>query len=137
MFMPYFGDTSFFVSLKIEDNNHKRAEEIFVDILAGKYGKIETSDYVLDEAVTVVRKRTKRYDLAVDISRMITRSVWVNMNYATRDEVDAALDAYIQHKDKDLSFTDWVLVKEIEFHGWHGIISFDKGFDTVQISRIY
>ncbi len=135
--MPYFADTAFLVALKIADDyHHDRAEEIFADVLEDKYGTLLSSDYILDEAVTFVRSRTGRYDLAVDVIKMITKSKWIDMRYVTNDEVQAALAEYIKHDDKELSFTDWVSVKMIEFRGFHGIVSFDKDFDRVGIKRI-
>ncbi len=135
--MPYFVDTAFFVALKIaDDDDHERAEEIFADVLENKYGALLASDYILDEAVTFVRRRTRNYDLAVEVIKMITNSKWVDLKYVTKEEVEAAVVAYKKYNDKDLSFTDWVSVKMIEFRGLHGIVSFDGHFDKVNVSRI-
>ena len=135
--MPYFVDTSFFVALfNADDDNHSRAEEIFVEIGNGKYGKLKASDYVLDEAVTVARKRTRRHDIAVRVAEMISNSVWIDMVYVIKDEVIKALKEYRRYQDKELSFTDWVSVLQIRSRGWQGIISFDEDFDKVGMTRI-
>ncbi len=136
--MPYLVDTSYFVALKVaDDTNHDRAEEIFADILDGKYLDLLTLDYVLDEAVTAVRRRTRRHDLAVEVADLIANSKYVTMEYVIRDDVVAALSAYRKYKDKLLSFTDWVQVKNIESHGYSGIVSFDSDFDKVGVPRIH
>jgi predicted nucleic acid-binding protein len=136
--MPYFVDTNFFVALINEDDDyHDRAEEIYVDILNSKYGKLFTSDYVLDEAITVMRVRTKKHDLAVRVGDMISSTVMIKMIYVIANEVFEALNEYKKHDDKDLTFTDWVLVRQIKGRGYHGIVSFDHHFDQVGIKRIH
>ena len=99
--------------------------------------KLLTSDYVLDEAVTAMRVRTKSYDLAVRVGDMISKSVMINMTYAIKNDITEALNEYKNHKDKDLTFTDWVLVNQIKRKGCNGIISFDRHFDQVGIKRIH
>jgi len=58
--MAIFIDTNIFVAFYNEaDENHSKAKKIITDIAEGKYGKALTSDYVFDEAVTVILARTK------------------------------------------------------------------------------
>lgn len=136
--MTYFVDTSFFVALLDKDDDfHERAQEMFVDIMNGNYGKVHTSDYVLDESVTVVRRHTKDHEMAVRVGKMISNSVMINMVQTTSGEVVDALKEYEKNEDKDLSFTDWILVKQIERRGMSGILSFDKHFDEVGVKRIH
>lgn len=130
-------DTSYFVALiSAIDDNHARAEEIFVGINNGDYGKLRASDYVLVEAITVVRVRTRRHDLAVRVAEMISNSVMVDFITVTKEELQKALKDYKRKADKDLSIADWVSVAQIEMRGMHGILSFDSGFDQVSVKRI-
>jgi len=43
-------------------------------VLKGEFGRVYTSDYVIDEAVTTALVRTRRHDLAVDIGKYIIES---------------------------------------------------------------
>lgn len=107
-----------------------------MEINNGVYGKLRASDYVLVESITVVRKRTKRHDLAVRVAEMISNSVMVDFITVTKDELQRALKEYKKKSDKDLSIADWVSVAQIEMRGMHGILSFDSGFDQVGVKRI-
>lgn len=136
--MPYLVDTNFFIALLITDDAfHDDAQNILVDIQEGVYSKLYTSDYILDEAVTLIRRKTKRYDLAVQIADMISNSGYIEMMHITPQEVSHAILEYKNHNDKDLTFTDWVCVCQINAKGWHGIISFDSHFDQIDVKRIY
>lgn len=131
-------DSNYFVALKVaKDPYHGRAEEIFADIANGLYGKLFTCDYVLDEAVTAMRVRTGSHVLAMEVANMIMNSKYVEMLYVIKEEVEAAMASYRQFEDKELSFTDWVLAKQIEYRSYAGIISFDADFDAIGISRVF
>ncbi len=57
--MAIFLDTGFYFALIAEkDLNHKRSLELLKEIANGKYGMIYTSDYILDEAMTLINART-------------------------------------------------------------------------------
>lgn len=91
---------------------------------------------VLDEAVTAVRRKTKNHSLAVRAAKMTSGSKMVTMSHVTKSQVSDALAEYRNHRNLDLSFTDWVITCQIREKGLHGIISFDEHFDDVKIARI-
>ncbi|MFX1534203.1 MAG: PIN domain-containing protein [Promethearchaeota archaeon] len=64
--MPIMLDTGFFYALlQKKDSNHTRAQEIFKELVKGRYGRIYTSEHIFDETMTLlnVRTRGKRKDL--------------------------------------------------------------------------
>jgi len=135
--VTHFADSSFFVALlNKRDHHHKKAQEIFSDVLNGKYGKLVTSDYILDEGMTVTRQKTKDYEAAMKAGRMIKDSAYTKMTYIIKVYVEDAYKSYKEHTDKTLSFTDWTSYHVIKFKGLSGIISFDEDFDEVDIPRI-
>ena len=78
--MPYFADTSFFLALKNKkDEYHGKAEEIVNEILHGRMDRPYSSDYILDEAITLVRRELKNHKTAVEIGKMIISSKFINM----------------------------------------------------------
>ncbi len=135
--MAHFADSSFFIALHNKsDDHHKEAQEIFLDIKDGKYGKLETSDYILDEGVTVTRQKTNDHNAAMNVGRMINDSVYTMMNRVVKAYIDDAFESYRRNPDKTLSFTDWVSYHMIQFRGLGGIISFDGDFDEVGVPRV-
>ncbi|NLE05326.1 MAG: hypothetical protein GX638_11080 [Crenarchaeota archaeon] len=58
--MTAFIDTCIFVALhNADDNLHQRATELMTCALKGQWGRLFTSDYVIDEAITIALMRTK------------------------------------------------------------------------------
>jgi len=56
------------------DKNHSRGKELMARALAGEFGVVYTSDYVVDEAITTALARTRRLELAIDIGEFILAS---------------------------------------------------------------
>ena len=134
--MAVFIDTGIFVATRnIDDKNHKRATELMSDALQGKFGAVYTSDYILDEAITVSLVRTRRRDLAVDIGRFILESPRIEKIMCSMDQLYDALEKFQKFTDKTFSFTDCVSLTIIERNGIDYIMSFDSGFDGI-VSRI-
>ena len=53
-------DTCIFVALhNADDNHHRRSRELIKNALIGNFGRIYTSDYIVDEAITTAMVRQK------------------------------------------------------------------------------
>jgi predicted nucleic acid-binding protein len=64
--MAIFIDTGIFVAaLNRSDNLHEKAVPLMERALQGEFGRVCTSDFVVDEAITTALARTHRHDLAV------------------------------------------------------------------------
>jgi hypothetical protein len=73
--LSVFIDTGFFVAARnAADKNHSRGKELVARALAGGFGVVYTSDYVIDEAITTALARTRRLELAIDIGEFILGS---------------------------------------------------------------
>ena len=73
--MTVFVDAGIFVALRnAKDINHQRSKELMMAALKGNWGRIYTSDYIIDEAITTALARTKRHDIAVDVGTYILDS---------------------------------------------------------------
>lgn len=132
--MTYFVDTGFFLALKNEkDEFHQKAVEIAAEILHGRMEPPISSDYILDEAITLVRKRLKKHDTAVEIGKMIKNSKYVKMVKVDSNCISNAFESYENYNDKDLSFTDWTNYHIIKQNLLEGIISPDHHFEQVGI----
>ena len=134
--LAVFIDTGIFVALhNADDEFHQRSKELVERALKGDFGRIFTSDYVVDEAVTTALVRTKRHDLALDLGRYIIESPRITKVWVGEDAFKKAWEKFRVLKDKPLSFTDCTSIALVEISGIKQIMSFDSGFDGL-VSRI-
>ena len=135
--MAVFIDTGVFVALRnADDELHIRSKQLIKKALKGEFGRVCTSDYVIDEAVTMALVRTGRHDLAVDIGKYIIESPRIKKLWTAKDAFDMAWQKFKAFKDKPLSFSDCVSLALMEKNRVKQIMSFDSGFDGL-IQRIY
>lgn len=134
--MAVFIDTGLFVALRnADDDFHVRSKELMRRALKSEFGRVYTSDYVIDEAVTTALVRTRRHDLAVDVGKYIVESPRIIKLWTFRDVFELAWRKFQSFKDKPLSFSDCVSLALIEKRGIKQIMSFDSGFDGL-VQRI-
>jgi len=135
--MAVFIDTGIFVALRnADDEFHMRSKELMKRALKGEFGRVFTSDYVIDEAITTALVRTRRHDLAVDLGKYIIESPRITKLWTTEDTFDTAWKKFQTFKDKPLSFSDCVSLALMEKNRIKQIISFDSGFNGLT-QRIY
>jgi len=135
--LAVFIDTGVFVALRnADDELHTRSKELIKQALKGKFGRVYTSDYVIDEAVTTALVRTRRHDLAVDIGKYIIESPRITKLWTTKDTFDTAWQKFKTFKDKPLSFSDCTSLALMEKNRIKQIMSFDSDFDGLT-PRIY
>jgi len=135
--MAVFIDTGVFVALRnADDEFHTRSKEIMRSALKGEFGKIFTSDYIVDEAIAIALIRTRRHDLAVDIGKYIIESPRILKLWTIKDTFDVAWEKFKKFKDRPISFTDCVSITHMEKNSIEQIMSFDSGFDGL-VRRLY
>ncbi|HKZ94778.1 MAG TPA: PIN domain-containing protein [Candidatus Bathyarchaeia archaeon] len=135
--MAVFVDTGVFVALRnADDELHARSKDLMSRALKGDFGRIYTSDYVIDEAVTTALVRTRRHDLAVDVGRYIIDSPRITKLWTTKDIFDVAWDKFKTFKDHPLSFSDCISLAHVKKNGIKQMMSFDSGFDGLA-ERLY
>jgi predicted nucleic acid-binding protein len=84
-----------------------------------------TSDYILDEAVTACRRRTKSHDLSVRLGNDILGSKSIIMLKIDEKTLEEAWRLYKERNDLNLSLTDATCVILARTHGISDIFSFD------------
>jgi len=104
--------------------------------LKGEFGRIYTSDCVVDEAVTTALVRTRRHYLAVDVGKYIIESPRITKLRVTKDTFDAAWETFKALKDHPISFADCASIALIKKNNVKQIMSFDPGFNGL-IPRIH
>ena len=137
-----FIDTNMFVSLTNKrDRDHKGALQLFERIRKGEFGQPHTSDYVFDEALTVILIRTGRVESAINVGKIILGSKEEKIPALARlIRVDERIFAeswrvFRSGKFKELSFTDHTILSQIKEYRLDYLISLDSGFDGL-VARI-
>jgi hypothetical protein len=135
--MAVFIDTGVFVALRnADDEYHERSKSLMKKALKGEFGRIYTSDYVINEAVTTALVRTRRHDLAMDVGKYILESPRITKLWITKEVFDDAWENFKTFKDHPMSFTDCASLALIKKNNIKQIISFDSDFNGL-IPRIY
>jgi hypothetical protein len=135
--MSVFLDTGLFVALRnADDEFHSRSKELMKKALKGDFGRVFTSDYVIDEAITTALVRTRRHDLAADIGKYIIESPRILKLWTTKEVFVRAWEKFQTYRDRPMSFTDCVSLAHMEKNNIRQIISFDSGFDGF-VQRLY
>ena len=132
--MSVFVDTGVFFAHHDEDaDRHDDAAAAFDDLLDGAYGQPYTSDYVLDEAVTLTRVRIGSFDAADTLAgRVLGEGSFptvFSMLHVEPDTVRASLETFRRYDDHGLSFTDATTIALCESRGIDAVLSFDDDFD--------
>jgi uncharacterized protein len=124
---PVFADTSFFFALAAKrDRTHQAALKAFTRLLRLQRPLV-TTDYVLDETLTLTKMRTNA-EVALALLDRIERSPAVGIHHITQDRFAAAKTFFRKYADHGYSFTDctsFVLMHEI---GIHDALTTDRHF---------
>jgi predicted nucleic acid-binding protein len=138
--MSVFVDTGvFFAHHDTDADRHADAVTAFDKLLDGEYGQPYTSEYVLDETVTLTRVRTSSFDAADTVaSRILGEDPFPNVFetiHVEPDDVRASLELFRRYDDHTLSFTDASTIHLCESRGIDAVLSFDEDFDG-QMARV-
>lgn len=109
------------------DRDHPTALESFEKISESStpYTKLYTSDYVLDEAITNCRARTRNHKLSVQLGTDIFSSKTIVLLKVDEDALQRSWDLYKQRSDVEFSFTDCTIASLCKTHGINTIFTFD------------
>jgi uncharacterized protein len=123
-----FVDSSAWVALAdIRDRHHKAALAFNAELVTGKAGRLLTSDYVLDETLTLIRKRSGGETVRAFLLRLETSSstqqIWV-----TPTHYRAALAIFLGQGAKSWSFTDCTSFAIMNELGIRHAFTFDTDF---------
>lgn len=134
-------DTGVFYAHHDEDaERHDDAVALFDDLLSGVHGQLYTTDYVLDETVTLTRARTDSFEAADTVARRILGEDEfpnvVRVLNVGPDDVRDAVETFRTYRDHGISFTDAATVAVCESRGLDAVASFDDDFDGL-VERLH
>ena len=96
---------------------------------------LSTTDFVLDETLTLLRARNET-PRAVALGDQLLTEGWANLQFVSEAEIREAWQVFRTYVDKDWSFTDCTSKVVIEQLGLTTAFSFDqhfRQFGTVQV----
>lgn len=138
--MTVFIDTGvFYAHHDSEAARHESARALMDAVMAGEFGQPYTNDYVVDEAITLTRKRTGDFDAALSIAnRILGRESFpdvITVTQVSRAQFEEAISLFERYDDHDLSFTDATILETCNRDGIDAVASFDDDFDGL-VGRI-
>ena len=137
--MSLFLDTGVVVAAhNVRDANHARALEIMREVRTGEHGTAYSSDFVLDEAVTLALVRTRSREIALDVGRFLLperpAQGMVALLHVDEATVRRAWVSFV-NRETSLSFTDWTIVELVRALRIDRVASFDTALDA-WVSRL-
>lgn len=132
--MSVFVDTEvFFAHHDRGATRHEAATSAMEAVIAGEFGQPHTSDYVLDEAVTLTRTRADSHAAALTIAdRILGRRGYpslVELLQIDEAMVETTIETFERYEDQSLSFTDASTIALVETRDIDTVLSFDDDFD--------
>ena len=122
-----FGDTSFFFALAAKrDRSHELALKAFQKLVRANR-QIVTTDYILDEALTLTKARINS-SIALQLLDRIERSPATVIEWISWERFEGAKSFFRKHADHGYSFTDctsFILMREL---GLEQALSTDQHF---------
>ncbi len=134
--MSVFVDTGVLVAFaNSRDDRHQDATRILDAARGRRWGRIITSDYILDEAVTLLLARTKRPERAVRLGQFILGTGdgdrVMDLAFVDPRSFLRAWVLFARMASRGLSFTDCTSLELMRALRIDRIASFDRGFDGI------
>ncbi len=127
--LAVFLDTGFLIAVKnSDDKHHKTAIKEMRELLQGKLGKIFTSDYILDELLTLARNKLKSKVKVQEIADFILLSPRISVLALAPNDFTQALDFFWKHFENGLSFTDCTILVQCSSLEVENVATFDSHF---------
>jgi len=131
-----FIDTSAWYASEVEDDiNHENARIFLSGLASGKHGVAITTDYVLDETMTLLRIK-KGLPVALTFIDKIKKSKSIRVFWVSESIFDKALGIFRKTNDSRWSFTDcasFALMKDLSINK---AFTFDSHFEQAGFQKL-
>ncbi|MFO0849728.1 MAG: PIN domain-containing protein [Gemmataceae bacterium] len=121
--MTFVDTGAWYATFVASDVDHPAAVRWY----AAYTGQLRTTDYVIDETLTLLRSRGHEA-VALQFGADVFAGKLCSIHYLTRDEIAAAWDVFQRYRDKGWSFTDCTSKVVIESLGITQAFAFDQHF---------
>jgi len=123
-----FIDTSGFFALLVSRDRWHGAARQHLRRASDAGSRLLTTDYVLDEVVTLLRARGHGH-LVGPLFATIDRSAAMRIEWTGQDRFNEARDFCLRHADKPWSFTDCLSFVVMHAHGVRDALTSDSHFE--------
>ena len=124
-----FVDTSAWYALEVEDDTNHNSAARFLNLLkARRYGSLLTTDYVLDETLTLLWLRRGSIP-AIDFLDKIRRSKSIYVIWIDAPIFWKTVEFMKERKDKRWSFTDFTSFLVMKQMNVSNAFAFDENFE--------
>ncbi|MEM2902240.1 MAG: PIN domain-containing protein [Candidatus Bathyarchaeia archaeon] len=120
-------DSSLIIAYSNEaDQNHVKALKIVEDVDKGEYGTPAITDYIFDEAVTVMLVKTKSPRLVADLGEKLSRACLL---FRVDEQLfNASWKLFKEQVKPMFSFTDFTTISVCKANRIPNIATFDEDF---------
>lgn len=125
--MRLFVDTGAWCGLYDRHDQYHRQAQAFANTFKKSPTQLITSDYILDETLTLLRARTG-HTTAVAFGRYLMESKVVEIVEVSREVRKQAWEIFVKYEDKLFSFTDCTSFAVMEVLGINTAFAFDENF---------
>lgn len=126
-------DTSAWYATEVEDDvNHRSARQFLAQLASGRHGAPVTTDYVLDETLTLLRSR-RGLDAAVTFIEKIRGSNSVRVFWIDEGLFEKALSTFRRSGHKSWSFTDCTSFALMDELSLSEAFAFDRHFQEAKL----
>lgn len=130
--MNNFIDSGVFIGAFIENDMHHEEAKTILKSIAKQ--RAITSDYIVDETVTYIRRKAG-IEKSVQALEALTNSESIEIVQTTEKQFETACEIFRMYSL--LSFTDAITIAIMFDHNTKNILSFDSDFDAVSgVTRI-
>jgi uncharacterized protein len=123
-----FVDTSAWLALAdSRDRDQSRAVELHRRILRGEFGKQVTSNYVMTETLTIIRRRLGLTQ-AIELAKAVRVGTQVSLFWIEPVHHEEGVELMASHADKEWSLTDCTSFVIMRALGVRDAFAFDRDF---------
>lgn len=127
-------DTGVFYAFLVRgDEHHEQAVELVRALGEGQHGVPLTSDYVVDEVMTLIRKRQDPPELEVRARRLLPFPEpglpGLGLATVSPQQVRETMETFERYRDQGLSFTDASHLVLMDRYEIDRLATFDTGFE--------
>jgi predicted nucleic acid-binding protein len=130
-----FIDTSGWVALFVKNDSNNRSAAGIFERIRKEDVDIYTSDYVLDETITLIRMKGD-HAASVMAGKAIFESRIIKLVNVAPDFLEGTWKLYQKYKDKKFSFTDVSSLEIMKELGIGKALSFDREFSQAGIELL-
>ena len=134
--MTVFVDTGLFYAAQgAETARHDTAKHALSTVLEGPYGRPVTTNYVVEEAATLVRSRSGDVTQAKRvIDRILGRDTYpdvFDLHHVDPTLFRRGIETFERYDDHELSLTDATTIALVESANIDHVLAFDDDFDGI------